>query len=154
MVGTGPGSFIGTRVALSYANGLAATGFVPLYGVNSLAAIAAVHGSGRSVVLRDARRGQAYWYGPAGPEPTCRLAGLDELARELAAAGIESVIVEEVPPEAKGYLKPSTWLRAAVAQAGARLITCPGVPAEGLRRMQASARPQEYAEPVYLRGWE
>ena len=43
VVGTGPGSFIGTRVAISYANGLAAAGGVALYGVNSLAAIGAVY---------------------------------------------------------------------------------------------------------------
>ncbi len=41
VVGTGPGSFIGTRTAISFANGFAAAADVPLYAVNSLAAIAA-----------------------------------------------------------------------------------------------------------------
>jgi tRNA threonylcarbamoyladenosine biosynthesis protein TsaB len=60
VVGTGPGSFIGTRVAISYANGLAAAGGMAVHGVNSLAAIGAVYAAGRCAVLREARRGGAY----------------------------------------------------------------------------------------------
>lgn len=154
VVGAGPGSFIGTRVAISYANGLAAAGYAPLYGVDSLAAIAAVHGVGRSVVLRDARRGEAYWYGPAGAGAQCRLVRPEDLARQLAVHGITSVVLEQAVPGVSAHAAPGQWLQDAVNAAGVRSILCPGVPAEGLRRMQAGVHPVEYVEPVYLRGWE
>jgi tRNA threonylcarbamoyl adenosine modification protein YeaZ len=154
VVGTGPGSFIGTRVAISYANGLAAAGYVPLYGVDSLAAIAAVHGVGRSVVLRDARRGEAYWYGPASAGARCHLVRPDDLARQLALHGINSVILEQAPPGVSAHTLPGPWLQESVSVAGVQCILCQGVPAEGLRRMQAGAQVVEYIEPVYLRGWE
>lgn len=153
VVGTGPGSFIGTRVALSYANGLAAAGYVQLYGVNSLAAIAAVHGADHSVVLRDARRGEVYWYGPAGAAEPCRLVKPDSLPGELARHGINTAVVEQAPPEASPHSSTGAWLAEALSDAGVQAIFCPGVPAEGLRRMHAHSTPVEYAEPVYLRGW-
>jgi tRNA threonylcarbamoyl adenosine modification protein YeaZ len=154
VVGTGPGSFIGTRVAISYANGLAAAGYVPLYGVDSLAAIAAVHSVGRSVVLRDARRGEAYWYGPAGAGSQCRLVRPEDFERQLAVHGITSVVLEQAPPGVSAHAAPGPWLQDAISAAGVRCIHCPGVPAEGLCRMQAGAQPVEYVEPAYLRGWE
>src|SRR5690348_2060272 len=40
-VGVGPGSFIGTRVAVCFANGIAAAGAVPLHPIPTLAAFAA-----------------------------------------------------------------------------------------------------------------
>jgi tRNA threonylcarbamoyladenosine biosynthesis protein TsaB len=152
VVGLGPGSFIGTRVAISYANGLAAGGGIPLRGVNSLAAIAAVHGEGRSVVLRDARRGEAYWYGPLGQASACRLVGLDGLARELTAQAIASVVVEQPSPAQPSRRDVAGELLAAASQAGAHVIRAEGVPPEGLRRLGASATPKDYVEPVYLRG--
>jgi len=158
VVGCGPGTFIGTRVALSYANGLAIAGSVPLHPVSSLAAICAVYCSGRSVVLRDARRGEVYMHWPSGRagsgvEDGCRLVELDGLARELVAAGIETVVLEEPQPGLPRAAETLARMQAAAGQAGARVVRCDGVPAEGLRRMQALAKRVEYAEPVYLRGF-
>src|SRR5690349_20104353 len=45
IVGLGPGSFIGTRVAVSFANGFCAQGGTRLLGVSSLAAIGALYGN-------------------------------------------------------------------------------------------------------------
>jgi tRNA threonylcarbamoyl adenosine modification protein YeaZ len=152
IVGTGPGSFIGTRVAISYANGLGATGEVPLYGVNSLAAIGAVYGEGASIVLRDARRGEVYWQSPAKTQ-SCRLVSLGELLPQLRAIGATSVVWEQ-----PSSLQPASHdifpdIASITAQAGARLITCLGVPAEGLRRLGPLGTQSDYVEPMYLRGF-
>ncbi len=154
VVGTGPGSFIGTRVALSYANGLAAAGYVPLYAVSSMAAIAAVYGVEHSVVLRDARRGEAYWYGASENGVCCRLVRPQDLARELQAYGVQSAVLEQAPAGVSRHAAPGPWLQDAVSAAGVRCSYCQGVPAEGLRLLQSAAKPVEYAEPEYLRGWE
>jgi len=153
IVGTGPGSFIGTRVAISFANGLGVAGGVPLYGVNSLAAMGAVHGTGRCVVLRDARRGEVYIYGPQGAEPDCRAVSIDELPKQLAALGVSQVVLELPEGLALGRFQPDPRLKPAVAAAGLPCAACPGVPAEGLRRIEASAWQAIYVEPVYLRGF-
>lgn len=153
VVGTGPGSFIGTRVAISYANGLAAAGDVPLYGANSLAAIASVYANGRTVVLRDARRGEAYWYGPETAGEQCRLVALDALPAELSAQGIATVVVEQTPPVAAGRRDVLAELLHGASQAGAQVVTCAGVPAEGLRRAIGRSAAVKYIEPVYLRGF-
>ncbi|GEM_PF-7051014 len=153
VVGTGPGSFIGTRVAISYANGLAAAGGVPLYGACSLAAIAAVYANGRTAVVRDARRGEAYWYGPDNGEGQCRLVALEALPAELSAQGIATVVVEQTPPVAAGRRDVMAELLHGASQAGAQTVTCAGVPAEGLRRAVGAAAPSRYVEPAYLRGF-
>jgi tRNA threonylcarbamoyl adenosine modification protein YeaZ len=153
VVGTGPGSFIGTRVAISYANGLGAGGAVPLYGAGSLAAIAAVYGSGRTVVLRDARRGESYWYGPEAGDEQCRLVALEALPAELSARGVATVVVEQTPPVAAGRRDVMAELLHSASQAGAQAVTCAGVPAEGLRRAMVGSAPLKYIEPVYLRGF-
>jgi len=153
VAGLGPGSFIGTRVALSFANGLGATGDVPLLGVNSLAATGTVYGGGRGVVMRDARRGEVYCYGPAGHEPECRLLALDDLETELGRLMIGSVVIEQPSPHYPNAAQVLRTIMAAAAAAGAVTVECSGVPAEGLRRAGQAAQPVDYLEPVYLRGF-
>jgi tRNA threonylcarbamoyladenosine biosynthesis protein TsaB len=62
VVGEGPGSFTGVRIAAATARGLAAALAVPLFAHSSLAAVAAGTGvQGRPVcALFDARRGEVY----------------------------------------------------------------------------------------------
>jgi tRNA threonylcarbamoyl adenosine modification protein YeaZ len=156
IVGTGPGSFIGTRVAISYANGLTAAGGVALYGVNSLAAIGAVYCHGHCVVLRDARRQEVYWYGPCGiaqAEACCMPLAIADLGLALAKAAIGTVVFEEPQPGQARSAETRAGVLAALSAAGVEAVVCNGVPAEGLRRMQASAARVEYIEPVYLRGF-
>lgn len=153
VVGLGPGSFIGTRVAVSFANGYCASGGTMLYGANSLAAMASVYGSGRSIVLRDARRGQFYLHPAWGAEPRTALVNPDDLPSYMARELVRQVLVES--PGEGLTLPPATLalLRDACAICGAALLPIPGVPAEGLRRLEAGAVRLDYAEPVYLRGW-
>ena len=61
VVGAGPGSFTGVRIAASFAKGICFPLSIPLFAYSSLAAIAAgVEGSDPVCATIDARRGQVY----------------------------------------------------------------------------------------------
>jgi tRNA threonylcarbamoyladenosine biosynthesis protein TsaB len=60
VVGLGPGSFTGLRVALATVKGLAYGCGTPVYGVSSLALIAAGRGPGLVAPVLDARRGDLF----------------------------------------------------------------------------------------------
>jgi tRNA threonylcarbamoyladenosine biosynthesis protein TsaB len=122
VVGSGPGSFTGVRIAASLARGMCFPGRATLFAYSSLAAIAAVvpeeRGVGRVCALLDARRGQVYSAGfsvdPSG-------GGLD-LEFGPRASSLVSQLSE---------LDASTWLfagvlpaslRDAIAVAGGRLV--------------------------------
>lgn len=82
---TGPGSFTGLRIGLSFARSMALALGVPFTGFSSLEALAFGR-PGLVLAIADARRGQAYWQGfedgaPATP-PTVSL-----LAEAAAFAG-------------------------------------------------------------------
>ena len=62
VVGTGPGSFTGTRIGLAVARGLALSLDVPVAGVSTLAALAA--GTEGAFPVVDARRGEVFVPGP------------------------------------------------------------------------------------------
>jgi tRNA threonylcarbamoyladenosine biosynthesis protein TsaB len=70
-VGTGPGSFTGTRIGLAVARGLGLSLAVPAAGVSTLAAMAA--GAPGATPVGDARRGEVFLVGPRVLRP-------DELA--------------------------------------------------------------------------
>jgi tRNA threonylcarbamoyladenosine biosynthesis protein TsaB len=66
VVGTGPGSFTGTRIGLAAARGLALSLELPTAGVSTLAALAAR--APGAVPVIDARRGEVF---ALAPEPVC-----------------------------------------------------------------------------------
>jgi tRNA threonylcarbamoyladenosine biosynthesis protein TsaB len=115
-VGRGPGSFVGIRIGLATARGLAASTGLPVAGVCTLDALGrALHesGDGESLAVLDARRGEVFaaLYGEGGerlweplvlsPEDLCeRVGGLPvpppaagagaiRFRNELASRGIE-----------------------------------------------------------------
>ena len=57
LVGTGPGSYSGTRVGISAAQGVAIAHGCPAIGIGSLAATQMARSSGTSLAIGDARRG-------------------------------------------------------------------------------------------------
>jgi tRNA threonylcarbamoyl adenosine modification protein YeaZ len=151
VVGLGPGSFIGTRVAICFANGYAAAGGTPLQGVNSLAAIGMVHGGGRSIILRYARRGEYYYYMSRNGGEETGIVDAGALAA-LMVRELVSRVVYEVAESSDADARMAE-LERICASAGASLSLCDGVPAEGLRRAQASVPAESFVEPVYLRGF-
>ena len=67
VVGTGPGSFTGTRIGLSVARGLALALDLPVAGVSTLDALSTVTSGAFAVV--DARRGEVFVHGPFAVKP-------------------------------------------------------------------------------------
>ena len=67
VVGTGPGSFTGTRIGLAVARGLALSLDLPVAGVSTLAALAA--GVEGAFPVVDARRGEVFVPGPRAVTP-------------------------------------------------------------------------------------
>lgn len=98
VVGTGPGSFTGTRIGLALARGLALGLDVPVAGVSTLDAL----GSGGATPVIDARRGEVFVPGPRVVAPelvelaegtTCVGDGARRYRAVLVAAGLD------VPPD-------------------------------------------------------
>lgn len=67
VVGTGPGSFTGTRIGLSFARGLALSLDLSVAGVSTLAALATCTPQAFPIV--DARRGEVFVPGPLAVSP-------------------------------------------------------------------------------------
>lgn len=60
VVGLGPGSFTGLRVGLALAKGMAYAGAIPLYGVSSMATLAASQEPGLVALTLEARKGEIF----------------------------------------------------------------------------------------------
>ncbi len=89
LVGSGPGSYSGTRVGMAAAHGVAIASGCPLVAVPSILAVEPVTQTGRALAIGDARRG-AYWTarienGACANEPELTDA---EGLRQLVAAAI------------------------------------------------------------------
>jgi tRNA threonylcarbamoyladenosine biosynthesis protein TsaB len=91
VVGAGPGSFTGVRIATALAKGLCFARDLPLFAYSSLAAVAAGSGVERTCALFDARRGEVYAaaYGTEElPRPIWgpSVLSVEHLLRELGAS--------------------------------------------------------------------
>ena len=92
---TGPGSFTGLRVALSYAKGFALPRRLPVLGVDALKIAAAACEDGLVVTYRDVRRGEvfaaAYRDGrPLDPPAPMSLDAAEALADQLQCGLVEA----------------------------------------------------------------
>ena len=118
VVGTGPGSFTGTRIGLAVARGLALSLALPVAGVSTLDALAAAAPDAFPVV--DARRGEVFVPGPRAVRPEelvvptgsiCVGDGARRYRDLLAAHGAV------IPPDDSDLHVPRASLHAAVASA-------------------------------------
>jgi tRNA threonylcarbamoyladenosine biosynthesis protein TsaB len=131
VVGTGPGSFTGTRIGLAVARGLALALDLPGAGVSTLAALAASQAGAYPVV--DARRGEVFVPGPRAVSP-------DDLDLEPGTLCVGSGAVRYraalersgavVPPDGDELHVPRARLHASIA---------------------GDLGPVEEIEPVYVR---
>ena len=158
IVGTGPGSFIGTRVALSFANGFGVAAALPILPVSSIAAllpataIAPNDAEGRGMAIRDARRGQIYVHTAGNSD--AELTTVAELQALLKLRAVEQIYVETpADPAAKGAQDFIAELQETAERAGTELNFVDGIDVRTMLLLGQSAAPVQYAEPVYLRGF-
>lgn len=91
IVGAGPGSFTGVRIATALAKGLCFARDLPLFAYSSLAAVAAGSGAARTCALFDARRNEVYAATYQAHDPVRPVWGpaavpVDEVLRGLSPA--------------------------------------------------------------------
>lgn len=99
---TGPGSFTGLRVALSFAKGFALPRRIPVIGLNALSVVYRTDqpvGDQPKVVYRDVRRGQFMFalFGADGDNPQPQLGSIEDmqaLARLQSADLLEAEFVD------------------------------------------------------------
>ncbi|WP_052573686.1 tRNA (adenosine(37)-N6)-threonylcarbamoyltransferase complex dimerization subunit type 1 TsaB [Haloferula sp. BvORR071] len=147
VIGTGPGSYSGTRVGIAAGQGVAMVHACPAVGLCSLLAVPEA-ATGKSLAIGDARRGSAWRAvienGLLAVEPElCAAAELEEELRadpNLKAFALESVSKIGLSPETEARVLPGHPDAAHLAQAWFRLF------AEEKERL-GTLPPQ----PVYLR---
>jgi tRNA threonylcarbamoyl adenosine modification protein YeaZ len=116
VVGTGPGSFTGTRIGLSVARGLALALDLPVAGVSTLDALAA--GAPDAYPVIDARRGEVFVSGPLAVRPEDVDLPPGALCVGDGARCYRELLVErggEVPPDDSELHVPRASLHASLA---------------------------------------
>ena len=115
LVGSGPGSYSGTRVGIAAAQGVAIAASCPAVALPSILAVVSAEGGAACLAIGDARRG-SYW--TARIEHSCLLnepeltdaGGLAEIVLEAVIAGIPVFSFEDparfpLPPELRSQVR-------------------------------------------------
>ena len=140
VVGSGPGSFTGVRIAAALAKGLSFANDLPLYAYSSLRVVAASIGDGRVCAVFDARRAEVYAAAFAdGAEAGCTLGptvlAIDELLDGMdpvagwAFAGDGALVHRDAIEERGGRVLPA---HLGVPRASALLWLAETVPDDGI----------------------
>ena len=115
LVGSGPGSYSGTRVGIAAAQGVAIACGCPAVAVPSILAVPSAHGGAPCLAIGDARRG-SFWTARmensrllAGPELT-DTSGLEVIVSGAIADGLAVFSLEEpgrfpLPPELQAQVR-------------------------------------------------
>ena len=152
VVGSGPGSFTGVRIAAALAKGLCYARDLPLYAFSSLRALAASVGRSRICAVFDARRGEvyaaAYAEGGAGP-PTLAPAALP----------VERLLEGLAPVEGWAFAGEGALIHAAILERAGGVVLAPhlGVPRAAALLWLARVAPDGLVEdrmrwePSYVR---
>ena len=128
-VATGPGSFTGLRVGVSFGLGVAIGLAIPIVALRTLH-IQAARSDGAVVAVAEAGRGRVYSLSP-GSDP--RLSGPEDLPRDLPAVGWLRPATESQFRSAGLELLPDTELRSFGAAASRQLESAFEVPYGSLR---------------------
>jgi len=118
VVGTGPGSFTGTRIGLAVARGLALALDLPVAGVSTLTALASAAEGAFPVV--DARRGEVFVLGPRAVTPDELVIPPGSVLVGDGACRYRDLLIErgaDVPPPDSELHVPRASLHAALATA-------------------------------------
>jgi tRNA threonylcarbamoyladenosine biosynthesis protein TsaB len=149
VIGTGPGSYSGTRVGIAAGQGVALVHGCPAVGLSSLLAVPAAAG-GKALAIGDARRGSAWRVGIEGGgllgEPElCPAAALEA---EVGAAMDSGVAVFSLESVVRLGLAPDLAVRITVEQPEAQRLAAAWLGLSGVEVARLSALPPQ---PVYLR---
>jgi tRNA threonylcarbamoyladenosine biosynthesis protein TsaB len=149
IVGRGPGSYSGLRVAMTVAQGLALPGNTPCYALSSwaAAAAAAADAGGRQIIaIGDARR-QRFWMGrftardgSIQQKEPFQLVPADELCAAIATTDL-AMATDDITEEALGQ-QDIRYVRAAAPSAG-RLL---GVATQAIH----AGHPSQPMTPIYI----
>jgi len=150
LVGTGPGSYSGTRVGIAAAQGVGIARGCPVAGISSLLATPEARGGGAVLQIGDARRG-AWWHARVdggrlvGSPMICEAGALEDVVAKALEAG--EPVVSFDPFEQLGLSAEQTQKLVAGEPSAGRLVEV----WLGMSEDERGALVEVAAEPFYIR---